>query len=660
MKIKLKSSLTLIALLSLGLPTRAADYYVATDGHDGWSGTLAAPNAGKTDGPFATITRARDLFRLKKTAPGPRRIIVRGGTYFLDEPLQLAPGDSGLALEAYPGEKPVLSGGRPITGWKKGNDNIWMAEVPQAKDPAWNLKLLRVGEERQVLARYPNFDVRNPYKGGWSHVVYTGPSLGAFGAAMINIHTPGDWIEWKINVPAAGDYSVWFLYAANNTGFGFDSMAGRVALQVDGQQTVKLEGLANTGDWGRYWWNRVTRLRLAQGEHTLRWMNVMGGGLNFDAFALCDDPNWTPQGIELSAPGGKTLVVVQAETFAAAQGKEMVKPEQVAPAHKNRFEFHGGEIRRYARPEDAEIHIFPAWGWVSTILDVKNIDYDTRTVHVEENSNASEELRVGNRYYVSNVLEELDVPGEWFLDKGSGVLSLWPRNDDFQSLGVVASKLDRLIELRGDAAQNQWVENVTIEGFLFTDTTYSREIGVYSPMDAAVWLAGARNCVIEGNRFRNIGGYAARLENASTRNEFVGNEVAWAGQGGVGLAGDVTTQPKDNLIAGNWMHHLGQVYKHVAGVYCNTASGTRVAHNQFEYLPRYAISFKGLHNNNYSHDNVAEYNDIQWTNMETNDTGAIESLGREKLDMNNVIQYNRILDVVGMKSMPTDANSRLI
>jgi hypothetical protein len=86
----------------------------------------------------------------------------------------------------------------------------------------------------------------------------------------------------------------------------------------------------------------------------------------------------------------------------------MIKPELSAPAYTNRFEFRPGDVRRYAHPEDAEIHIFPAWGWVSTILYVKDVDYSTRTVYVEENSNASEELRIGNRYYVSNVREELD------------------------------------------------------------------------------------------------------------------------------------------------------------------------------------------------------------------------------------------------------------
>jgi hypothetical protein len=153
--------------------------------------------------------------------------------------------------------------------------------------------------------------------------------------------------------------------------------------------------------------------------------------------------------------------------------------------------------------------------------------------------------------------------------------------------------------------------------------------------------------VIEGNRFANIGGYAVRLDSQSANNEIVGNEVAFAGQGGVVLVGEVKDQPRDNLVAGNWIHDGGQVYKHVAGVYAITAGNTRVAHNRIERMPRYGISFK-----TGSHNNVAEYNDLFFTNLETNDTGAIETLGRDKQDTGNIIQYNCILDVVGLKTTP--------
>ena len=47
--------------------------YVATDGNDAWRGALAQPNAAKTDGPFASLQRARDEARKRKAAAAQGR-----------------------------------------------------------------------------------------------------------------------------------------------------------------------------------------------------------------------------------------------------------------------------------------------------------------------------------------------------------------------------------------------------------------------------------------------------------------------------------------------------------------------------------------------------------------------------------------------------------
>ena len=83
-------------VLAAGVST-ATTLYVSVDGDDRWSGVFAAANAAKTDGPFATLTRARDAARALRARAGstsPIDIVIRGGTYFLAEPLVLAPEDS--------------------------------------------------------------------------------------------------------------------------------------------------------------------------------------------------------------------------------------------------------------------------------------------------------------------------------------------------------------------------------------------------------------------------------------------------------------------------------------------------------------------------------------------------------------------------------------
>lgn len=138
----------------------AVDLYVASDGNDGWSGRLAEANPARTDGPFATLARAQvEVRRLK--AAGAVRVLVRGGTYFLQQPLVLQPQDSGsrerpVVYAACPGERPVFSGGRRIAGWQKGTGNLWQVELPEVRFGAWYFRQLFVGGQRRQRARSPN------------------------------------------------------------------------------------------------------------------------------------------------------------------------------------------------------------------------------------------------------------------------------------------------------------------------------------------------------------------------------------------------------------------------------------------------------------------------------------------------------------------------
>jgi len=102
-----------------------ADFYVATDGNDQWSGISPEPNHGGTDGPFATLERARDAVRQLPARQRANGVVVqvRGGIYRLKETVVFGLEDSGegdgaITFEAYPGEKPVFSSAVEISDWK--------------------------------------------------------------------------------------------------------------------------------------------------------------------------------------------------------------------------------------------------------------------------------------------------------------------------------------------------------------------------------------------------------------------------------------------------------------------------------------------------------------------------------------------------------------
>ena len=70
--------------------------------------------------------------------------------------------------------------------------------------------------------------------------------------------------------------------------------------------------------------------------------NIKGGGLNYDAFVLCDDPTWTPHGTPPAPPEGKHMILVHAETFVKFQGKELsVK----LPASRRYWGFDPGSLK---------------------------------------------------------------------------------------------------------------------------------------------------------------------------------------------------------------------------------------------------------------------------------------------------------------------------
>ena len=128
---------------------KVADFYVATDGSDEWSGQLPQPNQARTDGPFATLTRALDAVRtLKKDNPKKELLVlIRGGSYRLADTVVFsledsAPADGTITYSAYADESPVFTSMIPINRWQKpsepsallppaARESVWTADVPQ-------------------------------------------------------------------------------------------------------------------------------------------------------------------------------------------------------------------------------------------------------------------------------------------------------------------------------------------------------------------------------------------------------------------------------------------------------------------------------------------------------------------------------------------------
>lgn len=163
---------------------KTGTFYVSTQGNDQWSGKLADPNADQTDGPFRTLAQAAIAIKKDPIGSGIRQktivIIVRGGTYELDQTLDLAADDSGSSLNApiiwraAEGENVRLLAGKYLNQPEKISDPDALDLIkPEIKDKIVQFDLKKAGisqygspsgdgaeiffnDDSYRLSRYPN------------------------------------------------------------------------------------------------------------------------------------------------------------------------------------------------------------------------------------------------------------------------------------------------------------------------------------------------------------------------------------------------------------------------------------------------------------------------------------------------------------------------
>ena len=145
---------SLITLLCCGCQqTESIQFYVAADGND--------QNPGTRSQPFATLERSRDAIRGLAQTHGDVQVLLRGGLYAIRKPFVLEPRDSApsghtITYQAYANEKPLISGGVAITGWHKGEKNLWTVQLDSVQSGRWWFRDLYRDGKRLPAGRFPN------------------------------------------------------------------------------------------------------------------------------------------------------------------------------------------------------------------------------------------------------------------------------------------------------------------------------------------------------------------------------------------------------------------------------------------------------------------------------------------------------------------------
>jgi len=467
------TAFVLLAAASLTLapaPAAPVELHVSPRGNDAWSGRAKDPGA--PNGPFATLARAQQEIRALKAAgaAGGVTVYVRGGTYYLAQTLSLGAEDSGtpeapVVIRAYSAEKPVLVGGRKITGCRPYKDKIVQCDLKPLGLADVYFRQLFFRGERQVLARCPNQDPKDPHGGTWAYVMAV----------------EGD------------DNKTEFTYAADV-------------------------------------------------EH-----------------------NW-------------------------------------------------------AKPQEAEVCLFPGFDWAWNRIPVKQIVRAERKIVLA--GPTSYALRVGDRYYVQNVKEELDSPGEWYLDKQTAMLYFWPPAD-LAAGPLVAPTLRTIVEMKG-------AHHVTLRGFTLEACDGD-----------AVTMTDCEKCLVAQNVVRNTGA-AGIVISGGKESGAAGNDIHAVGGCGVSLGGGdrKTLTPAGNFATNNYIHHNGVYHRtYNGGVNCSGV-GNIVSHNLIHDCPHAGLNLSG-------NDNLIEFNRVHHVNLQSADTGGIYFCSRDWTQRGNIIRYNDFHDSGG-------------
>lgn len=166
----MKKAIMLLLTFIIVCNAAAVELYISPDGSDTNEGTKASPLQ-TIHKAVSLITQMRQNGKLNNK---PLTILLSKGTYYLNETINLAdmagtePTET-VTFMSMNGHKVTISGALAVNHWKKYRGQIYMADL-SGKAPLNVFRELYYNNERQHLARTPNFDSGNPHHGGFAYV----------------------------------------------------------------------------------------------------------------------------------------------------------------------------------------------------------------------------------------------------------------------------------------------------------------------------------------------------------------------------------------------------------------------------------------------------------------------------------------------------------
>jgi hypothetical protein len=301
------------------------------------------------------------------------------------------------------------------------------------------------------------------------------------------------------------------------------------------------------------------------------------------------------------------------KVFSKGSAQGFINPHKPEPPRPGSFRFSNPRLTRWSRARDVWAHGYWGRDWSDEHLPVASIDAENGIIHMGSPTRYGH--YAGKRFTFLNLLEELDSPGEWYLDRETGILYFWPPKP-LENARVGVSLLNEpLVVLQG-------ASHVTFRGLVFEQT---RRHGVVISDGQGVKLLG---CTL-----RNIGNRAVAVWNG-TGHKVVGCDIIDCGDGGVRLEGGKTLalEPGGHVAENNHIYRYNRWCRTYRPAITLSGVGNIARHNLIHDSAHMAVGISG-------HDHIFEYNEIHSVVRETTDSSALYT-GGNPTTRGNVIRYN--------------------
>ena len=278
--------------------------------------------------------------------------------------------------------------------------------------------------------------------------------------------------------------------------------------------------------------------------------------------------------------------------------------------------------------QESEIILCGYWlyDWDSGYQKVERWDAGTRSVYLQKPFSGYG-FKDNFRYFASNILCEIDQPGEWYLDRSTGLLYWYPpENTDMQTADI------RLTDFSSSAMVYMLdCSYITFEGLAFQDGRGS-----------SIIILGGTNNLISGCRIERFGAHGIEFGGSAGRNNGItGCYLSDFGYSGILLEGGdrKTLTPANHFVENTIIEHFSLFHRTYDYAICLIGCGMRVAHNRIQFGSTSAIRIEG-------NDFTIEYNQFSHLVTESDDQGGIDMWNNPSYQ-GNIFRYNYWADING-------------